>query len=794
MQNVLQVGSTSQSSNIGQFAAFGVTGSSLTNWILDNEVNGGRCRNEYSNQGGVTEYMRQNDRVISMCAGIATTGLVLANSFYNCGSCSAATQPRQYLPGKLVSGYVQTMALGDTAEPVGIGANGSFDTSNLHKSVFGFRGIMPIEMDPSVTVTAGDYVCLSTNTVVSGQSIAGGVDCGASFPPTSALGAYTLGKVVQAASSVSLSIPSTPSMSGVTVTPSTTNTISYCYEITATTADAARTESAPSTAMCTSTGPAALIARANNAIAGIPVSQTYNVYRTTLGSSTVPSLTATMAGGQLAQIGGLPAGTGFTWAPTMAFSGGSCTTEPSGFLYVVSGVITEYHITNPGAGCTGTPSITLTKSTCETGWIGQVTGTAFNDYGYCGDGTTPASGGILAPLVNVNIQYAGVPGTGDVNGPGSSTNGDLAAFNGVSGGVIKDTGVTAASLAANNAPLWLQYLGTGADGAYSLTSGTAALSGEKFYTSFNVSSGATITVAGQLIVHAAGACTVNGNILANGGTTTATSGGIAGGAGGGSGGGTSAGTAGNATYYTVALAGNAAGSGGSAGASSGGNGGNGIQPSANAQRTVTNSGLGLDGELFQGGPGKAGANSGGSAGAPGGAVILMCGSITGTGTIDVSGQNGGAVAANSTGGGSGGGGGVAILSSQSAETYTINIYSGGGAGGQASVPYTVPVGTNSTPSGDAGSIPPVLALSVSSGALSGCTVTSGGSGLGSSPSINFAVLGGGGTGGTVTPTYSGGAVTSCTASGGSGYTAASYTTAGNGGYGGAGWYAEFSGW
>jgi hypothetical protein len=110
------------------------------------------------------------------------------------------------------------------------------------------------------------------------------------------------------------------------------------------------------------------------------------------------------------------------------------------------------------------------------------------------------------------------------------------------------------------------------------------------------------------------------------------------------------------------------------------------------------------------------------------------------------------------------------------------------------VPYAVAAPTSSTPSGDAGTIPPVLSLTVTSGALSGCSVVNGGSGLGASPAINWAILGGGGTGGTITPTYSGGAVASCTASGGSGYTAASYTTAGAGGYGGAGMSAEFSGW
>jgi hypothetical protein len=60
--------------------------------------------------------------------------------------------------------------------------------------------------------------------------------------------------------------------------------------------------------------------------------------------------------------------------------------------------------------------------------------------------------------------------------------------------------------------------------------------------------------------------------------------------------------------------------------------------------------------------------------------------------------------------------------------------------------------------------------------------------------LHWTILGGAGSGGTITPTWSGGRVTSCTASGGSGYQAAGYTTAGAGGDGGNGWYAEFAGW
>jgi hypothetical protein len=175
-------------------------------------------------------------------------------------------------------------------------------------------------------------------------------------------------------------------------------------------------------------------------------------------------------------------------------------------------------------------------------------------------------------------------------------------------------------------------------------------------------------------------------------------------------------------------------------------------------------------------------------------VVLICASITGTGVIDVSGGVGGPAVANSTGAGSGGGGGVAILSSQAPVSTWPSLYTGGSAGGLATVPYAVPAGTSATASGNSCIAQPKLALSLTGGALSGCSVTAAGAGCGAAPNINWSILGGGGTGGTVTPTWSGGAVASCTASGGSGYTAATYTTSGNGGDGGYGWSAEFQGW
>jgi hypothetical protein len=355
--------------------------------------------------------------------------------------------------------------------------------------------------------------------------------------------------------------------------------------------------------------------------------------------------------------------------------------------------------------------------------------------------------------------------------------------------------------ALSTAPAWLQYLGTGADGAYEATAGSCTsgapcnLGGEKNYTSFAVDSGAyvysNVAPSFGLVIHSQGACNINGTMLLNGAKSTwpSTNKGMGGAAGGGSGGGSSAGTAGTTSNPSIAISvlGNI--NGGNAGSSSGGSGGVGASYNSSVQRALTNSGAGgLDGMFLTGGTGVQGGNSGGAGGYPGGGVVLMCGSINGTGgVIDLSGAYGMPPAANSTGAGSGGGGGVGILSSQAAVSNWPAIYVAGGPGGLVTVPEAL--GTSGTCTTQ-----PKVTLGVSGGALNSCTVAQAGAGCGTGANVTFNTVGGSGTGGTITPTWSGGALASCTASGGSGYTAATYTTAGAGGDGGNGWYAEFAGW
>ena len=432
--------------------------------------------------------------------------------------------------------------------------------------------------------------------------------------------------------------------------------------------------------------------------------------------------------------------------------------------------------------------------------------------------TSPA----FTPAANDRIQFkADVANTGaatlNVNGSGAAplykwgntstlANGDLQAghyigayYDGAHWQLEGQLGSTASSsqVVYNNTPAWLQFLGSGADGANTTASGM--LTGEKFYTNFTVPYGNTVTVNQVgLVVHATGTCTIAGTIDARGVDTTVTSADMGGGAGGGSGGGAAAGTAGAASLQTIA-GGFSVTAGGTAGASSGGNGGNGgtYSTTTGAQRAVANSGGGSDGLGLGGGAGQAGGSSGGARGLGGLGVVLICSSITGTdgthtGVIDVSGGYGMPPAANSVGAGSGGGGGVALLSSQTAVATWPTVYAAGGPGGLVAVPEALATSGSCTSQ-------PKVTLGVSGGALSGaCTVIQAGAGCGTGTNMTWNIAGGGGTAGTaaIVPTWSGGALASCTATAGtsSGYTAATYTTAGTGGDGYPGWFAEYQGW
>jgi hypothetical protein len=266
------------------------------------------------------------------------------------------------------------------------------------------------------------------------------------------------------------------------------------------------------------------------------------------------------------------------------------------------------------------------------------------------------------------------PGSGAATGPTSSMAGDAAVFSGT-GSQLQDAG---APPLVRSVPAWLQYLGTGADGANTNASGN--MSGVYFYTNFTVPYGNTVTANTLfgLTIHATGTCTIAGTITASGNGV-----GTAGGSGGGGGGGAAIGTAGTGSGGPT---GNTFLSGGSAGAASGGSGGSGGTPVVQLQRAASLGANGQDGLKLSGAGGGAGGSSGGAGGAASNGMVLICGSLIGTdgthtGSITANGLSGGNATANNTGAGGGGGGGVIILSSQAAVSTWPTLSVAGGSGG-----------------------------------------------------------------------------------------------------------------
>jgi hypothetical protein len=232
-------------------------------------------------------------------------------------------------------------------------------------------------------------------------------------------------------------------------------------------------------------------------------------------------------------------------------------------------------------------------------------------------------------------------------------------------------------------PGWLTHLGDGSGGAFSCTSGFCGIDGEHWYSSFNVSAGATALVAAGNspgIVRSTGACTVAGTIANTPNIDNAAGisaqGDLGGGGGGGGGGSTAKGhfgwnTVGNGWVILV--------SGGTAGAAGGGNGGNGMAAVFSQYAPLLSAGSFWPNGGSWGAPG--GGSNGGLPGNAGGPVILVCQSINFTGTINVSGGAGKPPTANGSGAGGGGGAGYVILSTADwvANTGTFNLT--GGAGG-----------------------------------------------------------------------------------------------------------------
>jgi len=253
--------------------------------------------------------------------------------------------------------------------------------------------------------------------------------------------------------------------------------------------------------------------------------------------------------------------------------------------------------------------------------------------------------------------------------------------------------LSAASQTTFQTPPWFKWLGTGIGGSYSCTSGYCDLTDERWLTSFTVSSGATLISPagnGPLIIRSTGACTIAGTIS---GSPNESSFGISGngdfgGGGGGGGGGISAGKAGTTTTVIPNIPLVNGGSGGTAGGGAGQAGTS--TTSGQYHMFLSNSGSWPGG----GAPGGVGGSNGGSGGNGATPIILICNTINFTGTINVSGGNGGNSPANGSGAGGGGGGGYVVLAAQTFTANTGTINTAGGNGGSCNGHTTCGAGGN----------------------------------------------------------------------------------------------------
>ncbi len=233
---------------------------------------------------------------------------------------------------------------------------------------------------------------------------------------------------------------------------------------------------------------------------------------------------------------------------------------------------------------------------------------------------------------------------------------------------------------SQNAPTpdWLTWLGNGTT-PYACSSGTCDLSGENWFSSFTLSSGAELlnNTAGPLIIRATGACTIAGTISGspNAGNPGISGNGDFGGGGGGGGGGALAGTQGR---NTLVVPGVPIVNGGKGGGAGGGAGQNALTVNQGQYRMLLSSGSPWPGGGAVGGQGGSNGGAGGTGGTP---VIFVCDTINFTGTINVSGSNGGNAPANNTGAGGGGGGGYVLFAAVSYTANTGTINTNGGTGG-----------------------------------------------------------------------------------------------------------------
>jgi hypothetical protein len=245
------------------------------------------------------------------------------------------------------------------------------------------------------------------------------------------------------------------------------------------------------------------------------------------------------------------------------------------------------------------------------------------------------------------------------------------------------------SLFLTDAPSWTHYV---CDGAEADPNGSAALQGLHCYSNLTVPAGSTLTVTnvlsasgtpqdtprGALFAFVSGTCSIYGTINASATNTGYANGG---GAGGGGGGGSSAAGQPGLSSTLFGSGGVVAAAPGGAGGAAGASGAAGSTPTSNTQRFIWNLGITLG--VFGGSAGGAGGMGSGNAalgGPGGGAIVLVCGTIDFTGSLDVSG-GAGAAGAQGGGGGGGGGAGAVLMAASNYLNAAGAIILNGGAGG-----------------------------------------------------------------------------------------------------------------
>lgn len=81
---------------------------------------------------------------------------------------------------------------------------------------------------------------------------------------------------------------------------------------------------------------------------------------TTGGAAVTPNLATSAINSGIAGVSAITGGSGYSGGATVAFTGGGATTQATGTLYFVGGILIGVIINTPGVGYTSLPTITIT--------------------------------------------------------------------------------------------------------------------------------------------------------------------------------------------------------------------------------------------------------------------------------------------------------------------------------------------------------------------------------------------------------------------------------------------------